>query len=267
VRTRTFGRTGTDVVVIGQGTWKMEPDRKSSIAAIRKGLELGMTHIDTAEIYGSGKVEELVAEAIADRRDEVFLVSKVWPRNASYDGTRVACERSLRRLDTDHLDVYLLHWPSGDHRLEETIRAFKVLKDQGKVRHFGVSNFEPDLLERAISLAGPGEIVCNQVEYHLKKRSIESELIPFCIENDVAVVGYSPFGQGRFPERNRVLKKIAAAYSASTYQVALKFLTRLNATFAIPKASNAKHVEDNAAADDLELTEDDLAMIDEAFPL
>lgn len=264
---RTFGPTGTDVVVIGQGTWEMERDRKSSIAAIRRGLDLGMTHIDTAEMYGSGKVEELVAEAIAGRRDEVFLVSKVWPRNASYDGTRDACERSLRRLDTDHLDVYLLHWPSGQHPLEQTIRAFKILKEQGKIRHFGVSNFEVELLERAISLTGPGEIVCNQVEYHLKNREIESELVPFCQKNDIAVVGYSPFGQGRFPERNRVLKKIASAYSASTYQVALKFLTRLEGTFAIPKASKPLHVEDNAAANDLDLSEDDFALIESEFPL
>ncbi len=178
MRIRSFGPLETPVPVIGQGTWEMERDPEASLEALRRGLDLGMTHIDTAEMYGSGAVEKIVARAIAGRRDEVFLVSKVLPNNASRRGVLEACDKSLRRLGTDDLDVYLLHWPSR-HPLEETLAAFKELRQAGKIRNFGVSNFDARLLEKAISIAGPGEIVCNQVEYNLKDRAIEAELIPF----------------------------------------------------------------------------------------
>ena len=245
----------------------MQHDPDDSLEALQRGIELGMTHIDTAEIYGSGAAERIVGDAIKGRRGEVFLVSKVLPRNASKSGTIAACERSLERLGTDHLDVYLLHWPTGDHPLEETFAGFKELQGAGKIRHFGVSNFDVGLLEKAISIAGEGEIACNQVKYHLKERTIEEELIPFCQEHRVAVVGYSPFGKGKFPERTKALKEVAEKHSVTPYQVALSFLTRLEATFTIPKASRLEHVENNAAADSLELTEADMEQLDDAFPV
>jgi diketogulonate reductase-like aldo/keto reductase len=252
--------------MIGQGTWEMERDPKASFEALRRGLDLGMAHIDTAEIYGSGAVERIVSQAINGRRDEVFLVSKVGPHNASRRRTLEACEGSLARLGTDYLDVYLLHWPSS-HPLDDTIAAFKQLQQEGKIRHFGVSNFDTELLKDAISIAGPEAIVCNQVSYNLKDRSIESELIPLCKKNRVAAVGYSPFGKGDFPAGNQMLKEIAQAHGATPYQVALKFLTRLEDTFAIPKASRVQHVESNAAADTLELSQLDVQKIDAAFPV
>jgi diketogulonate reductase-like aldo/keto reductase len=267
VITRPFGPLETQVPSIGQGTWEIERDPEASLEALRRGLDLGMTHVDTAEMYGSGAVEKIVGRAIAGRRDEVFLVSKVWPHNASRKGTVEACERSLERLGIDYLDVYLLHWPSRDHPLEDTLAAFKQLQQMGKIRNFGVSNFDSRLLEKAISIAGPGEIVCNQVEYNLKDRAIETELIPLCEKHRVAVVGYSPFGQGDFPAGNKTLKEVAQAHSATPHQVALQFLTRLGNTFAIPKASHVQHVEGNAAADSLQLNDTDIEKIDAAFPV
>lgn len=257
--------------MIGQGTWLMEADdRPSTIRALRHGLDLGLTHVDTAEMYGDGDVEALVAEAIEGRRDEVFLVSKVLPSNASRQGTIRACERSLKRLRTDVLDLYLLHWP-GEHPLEDTLAAFEQLRDEGKIRAFGVSNFDLDDLREAIDLAGPGNIACNQVLYHLGERHIEAELSPFCAEQDIAVVAYSPFGSGHFPSGSsrggRVLEEIAEAHGASARQVALAFLIREPNTFAIPKASSETHVADNAKAATLRLSRDDLARIDAAFPL
>src|SRR5215831_7637783 len=203
---RRFGWTGVSVPVIGQGTWQMEgDDRDACIASLRAGLDAGLLHIDTAELYGSGRVEsEIVAPAIQGRRDGLFLVSKVLPSNASYSGTLAACEGSLRRLRTDHLDVYLLHWP-GPHPLAETLRAFEKLVSDGKIRFFGLSNFDADELETAVRLAGPRRIACNQVLYHLKERAIEHEVIPACERHEIAVVAYSPFGSGDFPMRNRVL--------------------------------------------------------------
>jgi diketogulonate reductase-like aldo/keto reductase len=267
VRTRPFGPENTQVPLIGQGTWEMQHDPTASAEALRRGIELGMTHIDTAEMYGSGAAEKIVGRAIKDRRDEVFIVSKVWPRNASRNGTVEACERSLERIGTDYLDVYLLHWPGKEHPLEETIAGFKQLQADGKIRHFGVSNFDVGLLEKAIGLAGAGQIACNQVKYHLKDRAIEDELIPFCEDNQVAVVGYSPFGHRDFPVRNKALKEVAEKHRATAYQVALSFLTRLDGTFAIPKASDVEHVESNAAADSLGLDDDDLEKLDVAFPV
>ena len=267
---RLFGSTKRFVARIGQGTWFIEDaDRDIAIAALRRGLDLGMTHIDTAELYGGGAAEELVGEAIAGRRNEVFLVSKVLPENASQSGTRLACERSLARLDTDRLDCYLLHW-RGRHPLEETIAGFEDLQRAGKILSWGVSDV-PDLRD-ALAIAGQGEgrLACNQVLYHLQERAIEHAVLPWCERHGVAVTAYSPFGHGNFPgsgtEGGRVLAKIAAAYEATPRQVALAFLTRRPSLFAIPKASTPAHAEENAGAGDLQLSDSDVALIDAVFP-
>jgi diketogulonate reductase-like aldo/keto reductase len=264
---RKWGSTGLDVTYLGQGTWQMEgDDRRACVAALQAGLDLGLTHVDTAELYGRGRVEELVAEAIAGRRDEVFLVSKVMPSNASRRGTIEACERSLSRLKTDRLDGYLLHWP-GPHALEDTIAAFERLQADGKIRSWGVSNFDVDDLKAAIRIAGEGRVACNQVLYHLEERAIEHDVLPFCVAHGIALVGYSPFGSGRFPSRNATLQRIAKAHGATPFQIALAFLTRHPATFAIPKAADAAHVRDNAAAASITLSDDDVRALDQAFPL
>ena len=196
---RGLGKTGVDVPAIGQGTWYIErAPRAAAIAALRHGLDLGLCHIDTAELYGSGAAEEIVGEAIAGRRDEVFLVSKVMPQNASREGTIVACEASLKRLKTDRLDCYLLHW-RGRYALEDTIAAFEALRADGKILSWGLSNFDAPHLEAARQIAGDGRIACNQVLYHLEERGIEHKVIPWCEAHGVAVVGYSPFGSGDFP--------------------------------------------------------------------
>ncbi len=267
---RRFGSTKHEVPVVGQGTWHLEDDdAATAIAALRLGLDLGMTHIDTAELYGSGRVEELVGEAIAGRRDEVFLVSKVLPEHASRAGTRAACEKSLARLRTDRLDSYLLHWP-GKHPLEGTIAAFEQLEREGKILSWGVSNFDVADLEAAWEIAGPGCLVCNQVLYHLHERAIEHAIIPWCEQHGVAVTAYSPFGSGRFPgprtKGGRVLHDIAAAHRATPRQIALCFLVRRPSVFAIPKASQPEHAAENAGARDLQLTRAELARIDRAFP-
>jgi diketogulonate reductase-like aldo/keto reductase len=270
IRTRPFGATGFEVTVLGQGTWNMErDDRSAAIAALEAGLDAGMTHLDTAELYGSGAVEELVGEALGERRDELFLVSKVLPENASRKGTVAACERSLRRLRTDRLDCYLLHW-RGRHPLADTIAAFEELQAAGKIRSWGVSNFDEDDLAEAIGIAGAGRIACNQVLYHLEERAIEHAAIPASAEHGIAVVGYSPFGSGKFPQPGsrggRVLAEIARAHGATPRQVALAFLIRHPALFAIPKASRADHARENAAAAGLTLTDDENARLDQAFP-
>jgi diketogulonate reductase-like aldo/keto reductase len=194
---RRFGPTGREVPVIGQGTWYDEnDDRAAAVAALRSGLDLGMTHIDTAEMYGDGAAEEWVGEAIAGRREEVFLVSKVLPGNASRSGTIAACERSLARLKTDRLDCYLLHW-RGEHPLEDTIAAFEQLARAGKILSWGVSNFDESDLDEAPGIAGEGRLVCDQVLYHLRERAIEHAVIPWCEKHGVAVVAYSPCGRRR----------------------------------------------------------------------
>ena len=268
---RPFGWTGIAVPVIGQGTWYMERDgRREAVGALRAGLDAGMTHIDTAEMYGSGRVEELVGEAIAGRRAEVFLVSKVLPQNATYQGVLRACEGSLRRLGTDYLDVYLLHWPSR-HPLEETIHAFTHLVHTGKVRFWGVSNFDVTDLEDAQRIAGPRRIACNQVVYHLTERAVEHAVVPWCEAAEVAVVGYSPFGSGEFPTARsrggKVLEEVAAARGATARQVALAFLMRRRTLFAIPKSSVTAHILENAGADAVRLGEEDLRALEGAFPL
>jgi diketogulonate reductase-like aldo/keto reductase len=243
-------------------------DRAAAVAALRRGLELGMTHIDTAELYTGS--EELVAEAIAGRRDEVFLVSKVLPQNASRSGAIAACEQSLRRLRTSRLDVYLLHWRGG-HPLEETVAAFEQLERDGKIGAWGVSNFDVDDLAELHKIARAGRPVCNQVLYHLEQRGIEHAVLPWCERHDVALVGYSPFGSGRFPSARgaggQILAKVAAAHGITPRQVALAFLVRRAALFAIPKASSPDHAAENAAAAALSLTDSDLAQIEAAFPL
>jgi diketogulonate reductase-like aldo/keto reductase len=264
---RRFGPTNREVAVIGEGTWYLESgDRASAIAAVRRGLDLGMTHIDTAEYYG--EAEDVVGEAISGRRDEVFLVSKVIPGNASRSGTVAACENSLARLRTDRLDCYLLHW-RGQYPLQETIAAFERLEREGKILSWGVSNFDVSDLEEVWEITG--RLVCNQVLYHLQERAIEHAVIPWCEQHGVAVVGYSPFGHGDFPgsrtKGGRVLEEIAAVHKATPRQVALRFLVRRPLLFTIPKASSPDHAAENAGAGDLRLTETELSRIDQAFPL
>jgi diketogulonate reductase-like aldo/keto reductase len=265
VELRPFGPTARSVAVIGQGTWEIEHERAAAIESLRRGLDAGMTHVDTAEMYGDGTVEEIVGSAIAGRRDEVFLVSKVLPENASHRGTISACERSLARLRTDRLDLYLLHWP-GDHPIEGTVAAFEELRADGKILAWGVSNFSVGELTEVVQIAGPGRVACNQVLYHLRERAIEHEVIPFCAQHDIAVVAYSPFGSGRFPARDRTLRAIADERGATPYQVALRFLIREPSVFAIPKAAHAKHALENARAAEIELTDEDVRRIERAFP-
>jgi diketogulonate reductase-like aldo/keto reductase len=265
---RPFGSGGVQVPVIGQGTWYIDhADRKRAVAALRRGIDLGMTHIDTAEMYGDAEL--VVTDAIAGRRDEVFLVSKVLPSNASRRGTIEACERSLARLKTDRLDCYLLHW-RGSYPLAETVAAFEQLVGAGKIRSWGVSNFDTDDLDELKAVAGTTHIACNQVLYHLGERAIEHAVIPWCRQNGVAVVAYSPFGHDEFPSPDskpgQVLQTIAEAHGVSPRQVALGFLTREDSVFAIPKASSAEHAADNAAAGTLTLNANELAALDKAFP-
>ena len=265
---RRFGSAGRDVSVVGQGTWYIDrAHRPSAIAALRRGIDLGMTHIDTAEYYG--EAENIVGEAIAGRRDDVFLVSKVMPQNASRSGTIAACERSLKRLRTDRLDCYLLHW-RGSYPLAETFAAFAALKASGKILSCGVSNFDVADLDEAEAAAGKGEIACNQVLYHLQERAIEHAVLPWCAAHEVAVVGYSPFGHDDFPQAaskgGRVLQDIAVTHGASARQVALAFLVRAAPLFTIPKASNPEHAAQNAGAGDLRLSEQEIARINAAFP-
>jgi diketogulonate reductase-like aldo/keto reductase len=265
---RPFGNGGPNVSVIGQGTWYIDRgDRKRAVAALRHGIDLGMTHIDTAEMYGDAEL--VIADAIAGRRDEVFLVSKVLPSNASRRGTIAACERSLARLKTDRLDCYLLHW-RGSYPLAETVAAFEELVRAGKIRSWGVSNFDADDLDELHEVAGEGRIACNQVLYHLQERAIEHAVIPWCKAHGVAVVAYSPFGHDDFPapqsKPGQILQSIADAHGISPRQVALGFLTRDVSVFAIPKASSAEHAADNAAAGGLTLSKDELAALDKAFP-
>lgn len=268
MKSNPFGRTGANVSVIGQGTWYLDHgDRKRAIAALQRGLDLGMTHVDTAEMYGDAEL--VIAAAIASRRDEVFLVSKVLPSNASRHGTVTACERSLKRLKTDRLDCYLLHW-RGSYPLEDTVAAFEQLVKAGKIKSWGVSNFDVDDLDEILGIAGEGRIACNQVLYHLKERAIEHAVIPWCENHGVAVVAYSPFGHDDFPaddsKGGTVLGRIAQARRATPRQVALSFLTRATTVFAIPKASSAEHAGENAAAGDLELTQQEMTALDAAFP-
>jgi diketogulonate reductase-like aldo/keto reductase len=263
-----FGSHGPQVPVVGQGTWYIDRgDRATAVAALRRGLDLGMTHIDTAEMYGDAEL--VVAEAVAGRRDDVFLVSKVLPGNASRRGTIAACERSLQRLNTDRLDCYLLHW-RGSIPLAETVAAFDELVGAGKIRSWGVSNFDADDLDEMLAVAGDGKVACNQVLYHLQERAIEHAVIPWCAAHGTAVVAYSPFGHNDFPsprsKAGAVLQQVADAHRASPRQVALAFLTRQQPVLAIPKAGTPEHAAENAAAGDLTLSDDEITTLDKAFP-
>jgi len=247
--------------------------RATEVAALRRGIERGLTHVDTAEMYGNGLAEETIGELIAGMpREKLFIVSKVLPQNATHRGTIAACEASLRRLGTSYLDVYLLHW-RGRHPLEGTMRAMEELIDAGKIRALGVSNFDVSDLEEARGLLQKHPIACNQVLYHLGERYIENGLVEYCAKNSIAVVGYSPFGTGGFPAPTSAAGKALAAVAArhgakvTPRQVALAFLTRAAPLFAIPKASHIEHVEENAGALSLRLTEADITEIDGAFPV
>jgi diketogulonate reductase-like aldo/keto reductase len=269
LKQKKFGVKGPEVSVIGQGTWYIDRgDRKSAVAALRRGIELGMTHIDTAEMYGDAEL--VIADAIAaGKRENLYLVSKVLPSNASRRGTIAACERSLKRLKTDTLDCYLLHW-RGSHPLEDTVAAFDQLIAAGKIRSWGVSNFDADDLNELLAVAGEGSIACNQVLYHLQERAIEHAVIPWCERHGVAVVAYSPFGHNDFPsphsKAGQVLQAISEARRVTARQVALAFLTRIQAVFAIPKAASAEHAADNAAAGKLTLSASEIEALDNAFP-
>jgi diketogulonate reductase-like aldo/keto reductase len=243
----------------------------AGLAALRRGLDLGLTHIDTAEMYGSGAAERLVGKAIEGRRDEVFLVSKVLPTNASRKGTLAACEKSLANLRTDRLDCYLLHW-RGSVPLEETLGAFESLVRQGKILSWGVSNFDAQDLAEVAAISGAGHPVCNQVLYHLRERAIEHAVLPWCRKHDCALVAYTPFGQSAAifdgaSKPARVLQDIAAAHDATPRRVALRFLLRHPEVFVIPKASDLDHVEENAGAAAVNLSDADIAKLDAAFPL
>lgn len=270
MRNKPFAATGEELPVIGQGTWDI-PERGARVdewrRAIRRGIDLGMTHIDTAEMYGSGTVEELLGEALAGvDRQTVFLTTKVLPSNASFAGTIRACERSLRRLRTDYLDLYLLHWPSSTP-LDETMSALATLARDGKTRFAGVSNFDVAAMLEAQKHLGSVPLACNQVLYHLHERGIEHKLIPAAREAGIAIVAYTPFGRGRLPAATGALDRIAKKHGATVRQVILAFLTRGTNVFTIPKASNVAHVEENAGAGDLELEPGDVAEIDASFPI
>jgi len=266
-----FGPTKREVPVVGQGTWNV-PTRGSAAddakRAMRRGIELGMVHIDTAEMYGDGAAERLAGEAIAGLpREQLFVVSKVLPSNASYDGTIRACEASLQRMQLDYFDCYLLHW-RGSIPLRETMRAMERLVSDGKIRSLGVSNFGVDDLEEARAALEREPIACNQLLYHLNERTIEAHEIPFCGAAGIAVVAYTPFGRGDYEDRAGVktLEKIAASHGATVRQVILAFLTRQAFVFTIPKAAKLAHVDENAAAGDLQLDARDIAAIDAAYP-
>lgn len=257
---------GEQVPALGQGTWKMAERRgrrAAEIAALRLGLDLGLGLLDTAEMYGEGEAEMLVGEAIAGRREEVFLVSKVYPYNASRSGVAEACERSLRRLRTDRLDLYLLHW-RGSVPLAETVEGFEALRRAGKIRHWGVSNFDRADMEELFALPGGEACVTNQVLYNVSRRGPEFDLMPWQAERQVPVMAYSPVEQGRLSNA-RALEEIGRRHGASPFQIALAWVMRSPEVVAIPKASDPDHVRENRAALDIVLSHDDLSAIDAAF--
>jgi diketogulonate reductase-like aldo/keto reductase len=259
---------GTEVVVLGQGTWKIGEGRaplQQEAAAIRLGVELGMTLIDTAEMYGDGASERVIAEAIASLRDRVFLVSKVYPHNASRTGVPAACGRSLKRLATDVIDLYLLHW-RGSTPLSETVGAFEKLKADGKIRHWGVSNFDVDDMEELLAVPQGGNCAVNQVLYNPEYRGIEFDLLGWQARHRIPVMAYSPVGQGGRLLRNPAMKAVAARHGATPAQVAIAWSLRRDGVISIPKSGSTAHVRENAAAAALVLTPEDLAEIDRAYP-
>lgn len=266
MRTTTLP-SGEALPVLGQGTWNMGEDarrRDEEAAALSLGIDFGMTLVDTAEMYADGGAEEVVREAVAGRRDEVFIVSKVLPSNASRHGTETACERSLKRLGTDRIDLYLLHWRGGVP-LAETVEAFEALKAAGKIRHWGVSNFDTDDMAELDGLPACGQVQCNQVLYNLASRGIEYDLLPWCRGRGIPVMAYSPVGQGALGTDRRLLD-VARRHEATPAQVALAWVLRQDGVVAIPKAVRPDHVRQNLAALDIELSPDDLADLDRSFP-
>jgi diketogulonate reductase-like aldo/keto reductase len=263
--------SGRPMPVLGQGTWRMGEDpsrRRAEVAALRYGLDLGMNLIDTAEMYGEGGAEEVVAEAIADRREQVFVVSKVYPHNATRRGAIEACERSLRRLKTDYIDLYLLHW-RGNVSLAQTAEAFQQLKESGKILEHGVSNFDVSDMEEWMALPGGDDVATNQVLYNLEQRGIEWSLIPWSRERRIPIMAYSPVAQKTAEQKrmfkDRNLKAVAAEHGATPAQIALAWVLREPDIIAIPKASQPQHIRENRAALDIELTPEDLAKIDKSF--
>jgi diketogulonate reductase-like aldo/keto reductase len=259
--------SGKVVPVLGQGTWGMgekSERRQDEVAALRQGLDLGMTLIDTAEMYAEGGAEEVVAEAIAGRREEVFIVSKVYPHNATIRGAVAACERSLRRLNSDYLDLYLLHW-RGLVPLAETFEVFQRLKESGKIRDFGVSNFDVSDLEDASDYLGGEAIATDQVLYNLAHRGVEWDLLPWCRKYSISVMAYSPIEQGRMLD-DTALKAIASRHQATPAQIALAWLLRQDGVIAIPKSSRPEHIRENHASLNIILTENDLTDLDREFP-
>jgi diketogulonate reductase-like aldo/keto reductase len=258
--------SGENVPALGQGTWMMGEGRHARAAevkALQLGLDLGMTLLDTAEMYASGGAEDITGAAVRGRRDAVFVVSKVLPSNASRAGTIAACERSLKRLGTDRIDLYLLHW-RGNHPLSETVAGFEALRNAGKIRHWGVSNFDVEDMEELFA-AGGAAVACNQVLYNLTRRGIEYDLAAWQAARQIPIMAYSPIEQGRLA-RNRALEAIAARYKASAAQIALAFVLAQPNTIAIPKAGSEAHVRENRAAADIVLSPGDLAALDAAFP-
>jgi diketogulonate reductase-like aldo/keto reductase len=265
---------GERVSVLGQGTWRMGENtraRKDEVAALRLGIELGMTLIDTAEMYGEGGAEKIVADAIEDQRDRVFVVTKVYPHNASRTELPKACERSLKRLRIDAIDLYLLHWREKSTQLGETVEAFEKLRTAGKIKRWGVSNFDVDDMEELRSIENGTNCAANQVLYNLQNREIEFDLLPFlhqqsALNHQLVLMAYSPVGHGRGLLENTILKKIAKRLDATTAQIALAWVLRQPGVIAIPKASNETHVRDNARSIEVKLTREDLAELDREFP-
>jgi diketogulonate reductase-like aldo/keto reductase len=259
--------SGEKVPQLGQGTWRMGESgrlRKDEVAALKLGIDLGMTLIDTAEMYGNGGAEEIVAEAVASRRDTCFIVSKVLPENSTRTQTIEACERSLKRLKTDRIDLYLLHW-RGRPALSETLEAFQTLQERGAIRYWGVSNFDVTDMEELFALAGSDACASNQVLYNLRRRGIEAGLLPWCRHRSIPIMAYSPVEQGRLL-RERVLTAVAIRHRATTAQIALAWVLRQPDMMVIPKATTLEHVRENRAALDIELSEQDLAELDRGFP-
>jgi diketogulonate reductase-like aldo/keto reductase len=259
--------SGETVLQLGQGTWHMGENgraRKEEVAALKLGLDLGMRLIDTAEMYGNGGAEEVVAEAVKGRRDECFIVSKVLAENSTRAGIIAACERSLKRLKTDRIDLYLLHW-RGVPKLEETLSGFQALTASSAIRYWGVSNFDVDDMEELVALPGGTNCASNQVLYNLRRRGIEAGLLPWCRDRGIPIMAYSPIEQGRLL-RDRTLTGIAIRHRATTAQIALAWVLRQNDMMVIPKATTLEHVRDNRAALDIRLTEQDLGELNRAFP-
>jgi len=278
---RELGRTGERIAAIGLGTWRigggMTPDYlhdKEAIEAIKYAIQLGMTHIDTAEIYGAGHAEELVGEAIKDfKREELFIATKVWYTNLRYDDVLKACERSLRRLQTSYIDLYMIHWPSDTVPLSETMKAMERLYKEGKIRYIGVSNFSTSQIEEARYNLSTTDIVANQVKYNLYDREIESELMPYCFKNGITIVAYSPLARGALTrelekpgnKRAEVLRSLAEKYSKTPIQVALNWVIWHERVIAIPKAIQKHHLEENAGAAGWKLMKEDYELISKAW--